>query len=124
MLGGVTRRIRKLRFGKSAPSQLAGVAMSARLVSRWIVTAHCHRVVDAQRGSQANDLRLGHLDQWGANPNWIGALDSPARSEIRRSLERRDEFGTAVGISRVVQRVDSNEDVSRGQHLGEREGER
>jgi hypothetical protein len=50
-------------------------------------------------------------------------FDAGPRRQPRQLLERADEFGPAVGIAGVVERVDADEDVRRAEHLGPSHGD-
>ena len=45
------------------------------------------------------------------------AFDTRFRREIRQPFERIDEFGPAVRITGVIDRVDADEDVARAEHF-------
>ena len=47
------------------------------------------------------------------------AFDSGLGRQVRQSLELGDELGPAVGITRIVKRVDPDEDVARAAGLGQ-----
>ena len=51
------------------------------------------------------------------------ALDPRLGREIRQLLERGDELGPAIGIARIIERVDADEDVARAARLGQAERE-
>ena len=51
------------------------------------------------------------------------ALDSRLGREVRKPLELGDKFGTAVGIARIIERVDSDIDVAGPARFGEAERE-
>ena len=82
------------------------------------------RVVHAQRHAAADDLGLGHRDQGGADRD-PAPLDGGLRRQVRHRLEGAEVLRAAVGVARVVQGVDADEDVPRVQHLriGQRVGE-
>src|SRR5258708_4571089 len=112
------------RFAETSKTQLAGIARSACLPScGGIIAARGHRVVDAQSETKLDDLALGEIDEWSTNSNrrLIARLDTGARSKIGHLLERRDEFRATVGVSTVVERVDTNEYFARAHNLRERE---
>src|SRR5439155_22841429 len=52
------------------------------------------------------------------------ALDAGACAEVRQTLERADEFGPAIGIPGVVERVHADDDVVRAEDLGPSQRER
>jgi hypothetical protein len=49
----------------------------------------------------------------------IDTLVAIARRQRRKLLEALDEFGTAVGIARIVERVDPDDDILCLPRLGE-----
>ena len=57
----------------------------------------------------------------GARMRMLSPSTAGSRREIGERLERRDELGPAIRISRVVERVHADEDVARAAHLGQRE---
>ena len=52
------------------------------------------------------------------------AFDARLGRERRGSLERLDELRPAIGISRIVERIDADEDVVRAQHFRPRQRQR
>ena len=52
------------------------------------------------------------------------AFDAGLGGDVGEPLERGDEFGPAVGIAGVVDRVDAAEDVARAEHFGPAQRER
>src|SRR5215213_7592310 len=107
-------------------TKLTGVAVAAsEAVGGGIVAAQRERVVDAEGASELDDLALAEMEQRRLDAHGRGTLDAAARGEVGHVLERLDVLGTAIGIARVVERVDADEDVGGAEYLrpGEAEGE-
>src|SRR5262245_34910768 len=81
-------------------------------VQRGVIAGGCGRKVQAELIRPTNDLRLRHRDQRGVDPERETAFDTRLRSEVGGSLERFEELRPAVGISRVVEGIRADEDVS------------
>src|SRR5213079_860957 len=91
-------------------AQATGVAMTARRTRRiGIVAALRHRVVNAERQTELDDLCFRAIDERSLDANRVRALDAAARGEVRHPLVRGDVFRTAVRIARVVQRIHADE---------------
>jgi len=91
-------------------------------VGQRVVAAVAKRRVEAESGRLARDVALGQVEQ-GRVDGELVALDPGLGRQVRQRLERRDELRPAVGIARIIERVDADEDVARAARLGEAEGE-
>ena len=77
-----------------------------------VVAAVRQAVVETKREPLPDDLGLGQRDAAARESGSVRAF-TPARGGQRRQpLERRDEFGTAIGIAGVIERIDADEDVA------------
>ncbi len=95
--------------------QQAGVTLAARCARgrRVCVATAREGVIDSQFNSAGDDLRLGESNERRVNLELLAALDTGFGGKVRHLLEGRDEFGTAIWISGIVQRVDAKEEVHR-----------
>ena len=91
---------------------------------RGIVARPAQPHVDAQPLALAHDIRLGHMLERRMDREAL-ALDARLGGDLRQPFERRDELRPAVGIARIIQRIDPDEQVARARRLrpAEREAE-
>src|SRR5262245_42246414 len=117
------QRISQAGFLEAARAQYATVAPAARPAGRQRIVATVRQpVVEAERRATADDLCLRHRYQRRLDAE-AAALDASLRRERRGPLEGLDELGTAIGVTRIVERIDADEDVVRAQHFGPRQRE-
>src|SRR6185369_13483581 len=99
------------------------VAASARPARRTRVVATVREaVIQTQLEAARDDLRFAHLDE-GRVETKPGALDAGAGRDVRERLERAREFGPAVRIAGIVERVDADDEIVRPDDFGPSEGE-
>jgi len=123
-VSAVARTVRDTRFGEAERAQAAGVAVTAgTAVVVCLVTRYSGGEIDAEFVAAAHDVGLGEADQRRMHAE-LCALDAGLGGKVGETLERLDELGPAVGITRVIDRVDTAEDVLRAEHLGPAERER
>src|SRR6185369_17973690 len=91
---------------------------------RRIVAAPGAGVVDAQLEAPADDLRLGAVDEGRVEAELPPLLDAGPGGETGHALEGLQVLRPAVRVTRVVERVDRDEDVFGAEDLGGRERER
>ena len=65
----------------------------------------------------ARDIGLGHVLERRVNGE-RNALDSRLGAQIGQRLERGDESGAAIGITRIIERIDPDVQVARPARLG------
>src|SRR5260370_20849910 len=84
-----------------------------------------HAEVEAEAGCQLYYRGFRKADQGGANIDFCAASDGGLGGKVGHALEGFDEFGAAVGVSGVIERVDADENVRGLENLspGQREGE-
>src|ERR1039458_6516361 len=111
--------IRNAGLFESLAAQQAGVALPAwpALGVRVVATVR-HAEIQAELAPQLHDLRLRQADQRRVNPDAQAAFDAGLGRQIGQALEGFDVFRTAIRITGVVQRIHTDEDVRRFQHLG------
>src|SRR5262249_29480886 len=80
-------------------------------------------VVEAESDTAADDVRLAQRDERRVHAE-ARALDAGARRQAGEALEGGDELGAAIGIARIVERVDADDDVVRAEDLGPAECDR
>src|SRR5262252_3560576 len=73
--------------------------------------------IHAELVGAGNDLSLAEGDERRVNAKVAATFDPRLRGEIGETLESLDELRTAVGIARVVEGVDPDEDVLRPLYL-------
>src|SRR5687767_6844312 len=101
------------RLIESTRAQHTAIAASARLaLGQRVVATVCKPVVEAESHAPLDDLSLRHRNERRLNAK-LRAFDSRFGRKPGCSLECLDELGPAIGISRVVERVDADEDVIR-----------
>src|SRR5215211_3168809 len=123
----VNGRVIRARLAETPKPELARIASPAGFaVGAGIIAAAGDRVIDDESKAELDDLALGHVDQWRAYSNcgFAFGFDARASRKIGHLLERGDEFGTAVGISAVVERVYAHEYLSGPDYLRECDGVR
>ncbi len=93
-------------------------------VGRWIVARPAEPEIEPEPRALADDVRLGHVLERRLDAERI-ALDPRLGREFGQPLECGDEFGTAIRITRIIERVDADIDIARTRRLGpaEREAE-
>src|SRR5690348_15164102 len=83
---------------EAALPEQAGIAMAAGEAARVrVITRMGQRIIDAQRNSFADDLRLSHADERRDDAR-LAALHAAARAGNDDALERFDELRPAVRI--------------------------
>jgi len=90
---------------------------------RGIVAAQRQLEVNAELSALPYYLGFGQLDEWRMDAD-ARALHAGLRREVGHSLERGDVFGTAVGITRVIQDIHAKENILGAKDLGPGERER
>ena len=79
--------------------------------------------IDAELATALDDLLLVERQERGVDPEPAVLFDSGARGQIGELLERAKKLGPAVGIARVIDAIDADENVKRPEGLGPCEGE-
>src|SRR5262245_53796211 len=107
-----------VRLFESLLPQQTRVALSARLAC-WsgIVAAVRQSELQPQRGCEFDDLRLAEMQQR-CMDRQLPPLHSGLGGERGHSLVRLDVFRTAIRIARVVERINTQENVAAFDHLG------
>lgn len=107
----------RILFEASGAEQ-ARVAAFARF-PRWIWVIARKRlgIVDPKLQTFADDLRLGPSDQRGMDDQPV-AFDSRLGCQVSHGFIGSNVFGPAIGISAVVQCVDTDVDIQRPEDLG------
>ena len=114
----VAGRIGDPRGEKALRTQVAGIAMTARVSLRvGAIAAHRLAEVHSQACALACDIGLAHAHQRRMDAQ-ARAFHARLRGHIGQSLERFDEGRSAIGIAGIVDRVDPAVDVARAQDLG------
>src|SRR3954467_14128766 len=117
-------RVGYARFAESLRTKHAAIAGAAgSAIRQRIVAAVRATVIEAERVAVADDLGFAHREERRVNAE-AAALDTGAGAEIGDPLEGTDELGTAVGVPRIVERVDADDDVARVERLGPAERQR
>jgi hypothetical protein len=80
-------------------------------------------IVDPQRQSPADDFGLGEVKQGGMDAEAALPFYRRPGGEIGHRFKGGDVLGAAVGITRVVEGVDADEEVEGAEHLGPAKGE-
>src|SRR6478735_3021951 len=108
ILPDVARRILDARGRKTRASQAAGFAAPARtaLLVR-LVAGHREREVDAEPQAFLDDARLAPVQERCVQLQ-SAALNTGARGDAREMREGVDKLRPAIGIARVVDRVDAD----------------
>src|SRR5262249_37228846 len=120
----IPNRIDGARFGKSFEPQQTTVATTAReTFGRRIVTTVRERVIDPQFKTSFDYLRLAEFNKRRVNVETYSPFNTRFRRKIRRSLKGFDVFGSAIGISAVIERIDADEYIAGLQHFGPSECE-
>ena len=89
---------------------------------RGVVAGPAHASVEAEARRLPRDIRLGHVLERGVNLERL-SLDPRLGREFRQPLERGDELGPAIGIARIIERIDADEQVARPRSLRPAQGE-
>src|SRR3546814_13605845 len=79
---------------------------------RRVVAGPAETRVQPQPGGLGGDVGLGHAEQRGVDREAV-ALDPGTGGEVRHPLERLDEIRAAVGITRIIERVDADRSEER-----------
>src|SRR5205085_487599 len=109
---------------EASRTKCATVAPSARSSVRVrVITAVRQSVVQAERNSLPDDLRLGQHLQRGVNPECT-ALHTFCGRQRCELLEGGDVLGPAVRVAGVVEGVDADEKVARVEDFSPAERER
>src|SRR5260370_7276465 len=84
-----------------------------------------HAEVEAEAGCELYYRGFGKADRGGSNIDFCGGFDGGLGGQVGHALEGFDEFGAAVGVSGIIERVDADENVRGLENLGpgQREGE-
>src|SRR5207248_3229235 len=121
---GVAGRVREAGGFEAGAAQDAGVAAPAGgAVGGRVVAAVRQAEVDAQRRPQPDDLRLGQVDQRGADAEGAAPLDARPRRQVGQPLEDVDELLATIRIATKVNRVHADVNVEALQNLRPAEGE-
>src|SRR5258706_2822172 len=124
MSAAVAGRIGYAGSVESGPAQPARIAAAAgQALGVGLVARQGEAEIDPEFEPAPYDLGLAERDQWGRDLD-PAALDSDLGGELREPLEGGDELGAAVGIARVIDRVDADIDLLRADHFGVAQGER
>ena len=121
----VGNRVRHADRPEGIQTQAAGVAAAAGgagLVG--VVATVGEAVVDAQLQTPSDDVDLAHRDERGVDLKPLGAGDAGLRGEIAHRFERGQELGAAVGVSRVIDAVDPDEEVEGSEDFRPGQGQR
>src|SRR4051812_10233921 len=117
-------RIGHAGFAESFCTKYAAVAGPAGPAVRpRIVAAVRETVIEAEPVAVADDLGFAHRDERRVDAE-AAALDAGAGAEIGDTLEGGDEFGSAVGVAGIIERIDADDDVARVERLGPAERQR
>src|SRR3546814_10977314 len=81
-------------------------------LGRRVVAGPAHLCIHAKPHRLGRDIGLAHMLERGVDME-IDALAALARREPRHSLEARNEPRATVGIARIIQRVDADDDTLR-----------
>ena len=79
---------------------------------RRIVARPAQPQVEPEPRALAHDIGLGHVLERGVDAETL-ALDPGLGRERGHVLERGDEFGAAIGIARIIERIDPDYQVAR-----------
>ena len=90
---------------------------------RRVVAGPAETRVEAEPRRLRGNRRLGHPHERGVDAEGV-ALDPGLGGEVRHRLEGGDELRPAVGIARIIERVDADEQVARAGRLRPAEAER
>ena len=112
--------------GSSIPASANPRARSAQASHRpqrrpsgdRIVAAVAQPGVEPEPLRFPRDIRLAHVLQRRMDRERL-ALHPCLGGEVGQLLEFGDEFGPAIGIARIVERIDADEQVARAARLGE-----
>ncbi len=113
-------------FGEAGEAEKAGVAVAAAFAGGGGVVAGVGEVVrDVEVQALADDLRFRGVHQRCVDMEriFIMGIDACSGAEIGEFFKGGDEFGAAVGVAGVVNRVDAEEDVEGVGGFGEGECE-
>src|SRR5262249_56731777 len=123
MRGGY--RVDQVRLREALLAQEARVAEPTGAAVRFgRVAGPGQREIHAELVGARNDLSLAEGDERRVDAKAAATFDAGLRGEIGEALEGFDELRTAVGIARVVEGVDADEDVLRPLHLRPPQGMR
>src|ERR1700720_2175741 len=104
-LRNVARRVRHSRFLEAAFPQQTRVAVPARPPTRiGVVAGVRERIVDAESGAAADDVRLRQLDK-GRDDARLTPLKTAPGAAQDHLLKCGDEFRAAIGIAAAVHSV-------------------
>src|SRR3546814_13503506 len=78
---------------------------------RRVVARPAHPRVHAEPRRFGGDVGLGHMLERGVDAEF-DALVAVARRQRRKIFDAGDEFGATVGIARIVERIDSDDDAN------------
>src|SRR5215510_1908136 len=115
----------QMRLREAPLAQEARVAEPARAAVRLgRVAGPGQGEIHAELVGTGNDLSLAEGDERRVDAKAAATFDAGLRGEIGEALEGLDELRAAVGIARVVEGVDPDEDVLRPLHLRPPQGMR
>ena len=103
--------IRYAGFDEAIAAQAAGVAVSAgAAIGVGLVARHRHGEVDTQAQALVHDRGLAHVHERGVHTE-PHTLVPGLGGKVGQGFEGIDERRPAIGVSRVVHRVDAAENV-------------
>src|SRR5215471_17876377 len=116
-------RVHEARLGEALLAQEARIAEAAgAAVGLGRIAGPGQGEVHPELVGAGHDLSLAQGDERGVDAEAALAFHAGLRGEIRQALEGLNELRTAIGIARVVEGVDADEDVLCLLHLGPPEG--
>jgi len=117
--GGVdlARSLEPVTPNAATVATATGFAAAVRLVAR-----HRGGIVHTEFGPPADDFGLGEIDERGVDFD-LASLYPHLGPKVREPFEGSHEGWPAVGIARVVDSVDADEQMARGKRLRPRGGE-
>src|SRR4051812_17747565 len=93
---------------EAARTEPAAVALAAMFaVRRRIVARPAQPEIEPEPRAFADDIRLGHMLERRLDAERF-ALDAGFGGEFGKAFERGDELGTAIRITRIIERVDTD----------------
>src|SRR5690606_17591995 len=105
-------------FGKTTGPKQTTVTPSARApVRQRVVTAVRQTVIDSEFRPQSDDTRLRQILEGGPDLKRPFVDTGPGR-QGREILEGGNEVRTAIGIARIVEGVDTDDDALGSEDLG------
>src|SRR5690606_23754607 len=115
---GVARRISEAGVSEALAAQPAAIAAPTVQARRsGIVARPAHSRIEAEPRRLGSDIGLGHVLERCVDMK-VDAPVAVACSEAGERFKAADEFGAAVGIARIIEGIDPDEDVLRLARLG------